>query len=261
LIAITRGVSPGIVRCELTHIDRQAIDLELARAQHRRYEMCLAELGCEVVSLPADPDLPDSVFIEDAAVVLEELAVITRPGAASRRAETAAVASALRPYRALHWIEAPGTIDGGDVLRVGRTLFVGLSSRTNPSGAEQLRRLAEPLGYRVRGVGIGDCLHLKSAVTLVSEDTLLVNKSWVDGEAFGPIRLIEVSPEEPWAANALLVTGTVLYPAAYPLTRRRLEGAGIELALVEVSELAKAEGGVTCCSLLFKEGGRECTPT
>jgi dimethylargininase len=251
-IAITRQVSPAIARCELTHLERVAIDVELAQAQHRQYEVCLAALGCEVQSLPAEPDLPDSVFIEDAAIVLDELAIITRPGADSRRPETVSIARALEPYRRLVNIEAPSTVDGGDVLRVGKTLYVGLSSRSNPSAIEQMQSALRPYGYTVQGVPVQGCLHLKSAVTQAAEDALLINPNWVDKRTFRTWRLIEVDAAEPYAGNALLIGGTLIYPASFPRTRERLEAHDIHMMTVDVSELAKAEGAVTCCSLVFE---------
>lgn len=253
-IAITREISPRIAECELTHLARAPIDLQRAQAQHRQYEQLLAELGCRLVRLPAKPDLPDSVFVEDAAVVLDELAVITRPGAASRRAETASVADALKPYRKLFHIEPPGTLDGGDVLRVGKTLYVGRSERSNREGIEQLRRVIARFGYAVIPVEIHGCLHLKSAVTRVAENTLLINRAWVDAAAFQHLRLIDVAPTEPFAANALLIGNTVVYPEAFPETRELLEKQGLRIRTVDASELAKAEGGVTCCSLIFAAG-------
>jgi dimethylargininase len=263
-MAITRDVSPSIDCCQLTHLAREAIDVGLARTQHRQYEACLAALGCQIQRLPPEPELPDAVFVEDTAVVLDELAIITRPGADSRRPETQAVAQALAPHRRLAYIEAPGTLDGGDVLRIGQTLWVGLSSRSNLAGIEQMRAWLAPLGYTVRGVPVDGCLHLKSAVTQVARNTLLINPAWVDAAAFGPMNLIEVDPAEPFAANALLMGESVVYPAGYPATRHRLEEEGIPVRLVDISELGKAEGGVTCCSLIFesaeREGGKPCIP-
>jgi dimethylargininase len=167
-IAITRQISPRFNECELTHLDRQPIDLDLARAQHRQYETALRDLGCEVISLPPEPELPDSVFVEDVALVFDEAAVITRPGADSRKPETESIARALAPYRTLFAIEAPGMLDGGDVLRVGKTVCVGLSSRSNQSSVEQLQRILAPFGYSVKIVEVTGCLHLKSAVAQVS---------------------------------------------------------------------------------------------
>ena len=251
-IAITRQVSPAIARCELTHLDRSPIDLERARAQHRVYEETLAGLGCEVRSLPAEPDLPDSMFVEDSAVVLDGVAVIARSGAESRRPEADSIAAALEPFRPIERVEAPGTLDGGDVLQVGETLYVGRSSRTNPEGIEELRRIAAPHGYRVSGVDMNDCLHLKSAVTRVGESTLLVNQAWIDTDAFGDVELVDVDPAEPMGANALLVGETVVVPAAFRRTRERLQARDIATVAIDVSEVTKAEGGVTCCSLIFE---------
>ncbi len=250
-VALIREVSSSLARCELTHLAREPIDVELAREQHHRYERCLASLGCEIRRLPVAAELPDAVFVEDAAVVLDELAIIARPGAASRRAETASVAAALGKDRALRRIEPPGTLDGGDVLAVGRFLYVGLSTRTNASGIEQLRAAVEPFGYEVRPVALDGCLHLKTAVTRVARDTLLIQRAWVDAVAFAGFELIDVAPGEPMAANALRVGEVVVFPAAYAKTHERLARRGLTVFVVDVSELAKAEGGVTCCSLIY----------
>ncbi len=251
-LAITRGISPRLADCELTHLERSPIDLEAAREQHREYEELIVALGWAVLRLPAAEDLPDCVFVEDAAVVLPEVAVICRPGAASRRPETALIEQALAPYRPLTRIEEAGTLDGGDVLRVGRTLYVGVSRRSNQAGRAQLEAALAPFGYRVRSVPFHDCLHLKSAVTLVAADTLLLNPRWVDGSHFPYLRVLEVDPAEPFAANTLLIEDVVVFPAGHVRTRARLEAAGLQVLPVNQSELAKAEGGVTCCSLLLE---------
>jgi dimethylargininase len=251
-LALTRAVSLAISQCELTHLDRQPIDYPAAVRQHAAYEACLERLGYRLKQLPAGDNLPDSVFIEDTALVLDEVAVITRPGAASRRGETALVAEALTSYRPLRSIEAPATLDGGDILRLGQTVYVGLSQRSSPDGIAQLGRLLEPFRYTVQGTPLSGCLHLKSAVTQVSEDTLLLNPRWVEPGLFGGWRRIKVDPDEPFAANALLLGEALVYPAAYTRTAARLEAAGLRLSLVDASELAKAEGGVTCCSLVFE---------
>jgi dimethylargininase len=252
LVALTRDISPALAECELTHLAREPIDVERARRQHEAYERALAGLGCAVRRLPAGADMPDSVFIEDVAVVLDEVAVVTRPGAASRRAETPAVADALAAYRPLARIEAPGTLDGGDVLVVDRTVFVGRSARTNAVGIGQLRGALAPFGYTVQAVVVHRCLHLKTAVTCVGDGRLLINREWVPADAFAGWELIDVYPGEPFAANALRVGGAVLYPDAFPRTRARLEARGIRVVPVPADELAKAEGGVTCCSLVFR---------
>jgi len=250
-IAITREVSPAVGKCELEHIERQPIDFEIARSQHRAYEAGLAGLGCRIVRLPADPGLPDSVFVEDAAVVLDELAIVTRPGAASRRPETNAVAEALTAFRELAFLKAPACLDGGDVLTVDRTLFVGRSRRSNEDGVRQLADIIEPHGYRVIEVPVSKCLHLKSAVSLVAESTVLLQPAWIDAHPFEGLDGIETDPGEPFAANALRVGDTVVYSSDFPRTRRKIEDRGIEVLPVDASELAKAEGGVTCCSLIF----------
>jgi dimethylargininase len=252
-IAVTRGVSAGIAACELTHLDRQAIVLDRARAQHRAYEEALARAGCRVESLPALDDLPDSVFVEDVAIVLDEIAIVTRPGAASRRPEAALIAPVLATYRRVTFVREPGTLDGGDVLRIGRRIYIGRSGRSDESGIEQLRAVAWPYGYTVTAVPVSGCLHLKSAVTEVAPGVVLVNPAWVDSAAFGEVRVVEIDPEEPYAANGLLTGGRLIYPQTFPRTRKRLEGAGISVDAVDVSELQKAEGAVTCCSLVFPE--------
>jgi dimethylargininase len=251
--AITREISGAFQDCQLTHLPRVAIDLERARAQHDAYEWALVELGCTVRRVNSGAGMPDSVFVEDAAVIFREGAVIARPGAESRRAETPAVAEALARFGLSHRdIQEPGTLDGGDVLVVGRDVFVGASSRTNAAGITQLRHIVTRIGYRVHTVPVQDCLHLKSAVTPVAPNTLLVNRNWVAADGFGDLRLIDVDDDEPYAANTLLVGDVVICAAAFPKTRARLERHGLRVKVVDVDELAKAEGGVTCCSLLFE---------
>jgi dimethylargininase len=249
-VAITRAVSPAIASCELTHLARRPIDLERARQQHRAYEQALIAAGGVVERLESDERMPDSVFVEDVAIVFDELALIARPGAASRRCETAAVADALGQYRPLAMIDAPATLDGGDVLAVGRDVFVGLSTRTNNAAVEQMRALLEPRGYAVHAITVRGCLHLKSAVTALDDATLLVNRPRLDGEPFARFALVEVDPSEPSAANALRLPDRVVFPAAFPRTAERLAARGFRVELVDASELAKAEGALTCCSLI-----------
>jgi dimethylargininase len=251
-IAITRQVSPAINQCELTHISREPINYECACAQHRQYENALRSLGIDVVSLEAERDLPDSVFVEDVALVLDECAIMLNPGASSRRPEVASVEKTLAPHRDIFRIQPPATVDGGDILTVGRTIYVGLSSRSTEEAIEQMKAILEPHDYQVRGVRVTGCLHLKSAVTQISEDTLLINPEWVPKDKFPGMNFIEVDPSEPYAANAVLVDGTIIYPSSFPKTQVKLQAAGIRMIIVEVDELAKAEGAVTCCSLIFK---------
>jgi dimethylargininase len=250
-IAITREVSPEFERCELTHLARVPIDLAAARRQHETYEQLLKNAGCALVRLAADHGMPDSVFIEDIAIVFGELAIIARPGAESRRGETAAVAEALAGYRSLVHIEPPGTVDGGDVLTAGRRVFVGASPRTNAAGIAQMGRHLAPFGYAVHMVPVRGCLHLKSAVTAIADDTLLINPEWVPADHFRPFRLLEVHPAEPNGANAVRVGEALIYPTGFPRTRARLQTRGLQVTDVDITELAKAEGAVTCCSLIF----------
>lgn len=254
LTAITRTVSPAIARCELTFLSRQSIDYSKARDQHRAYELLLEKLGAHLISLPSDADLPDSMFVEDPAIVLDELAVILPLGTASRRAEGVSLARALAKFRELTYVHPPGTLEGGDVLRTGRTLFVGLSSRSNEEGIRQFASLLAPHNYQVVSVPVSGCLHLKSAVTSLGRNTLLANCTWFDTSPFACFHYdwIEVAPEEPHAANALVLNDTVVFPASFPRTQARIEAAGFDVIPLDISELQKAESGLTCSSLLFE---------
>jgi dimethylargininase len=253
MLALTREISAAITRCELTHLARSPIDLAIARREHDAYEDALRQAGYRVERLPADADMPDSVFIEDTAVVLDELAIVTRPGAASRRREVDAVRDALRRYRPIAEIVAPGTLDGGDVLRIGRRLLVGDGPRTNEAGRTQLAAIVEPHGYVVDAIAFDGCLHLKTAVTLVGDDVVLCNPEWVRPEALGTPRVIAVDPSEPFAGNALRIETRVLHPAEFSRTAERLRRNGVDVVAVPAGELAKAEGGLTCGSLLVAE--------
>jgi len=252
LTAITRSVSPAIVNCELSFIPRQPINLEIARAQHLAYEQLLEKLGARVVSLPAEPDLPDSMFVEDPAIVLDELALIFPLGTESRRPEAVSLAQAVSKFRRLEHVTLPGTIEGGDVLRIGRKLFVGLSKRSNAAGIRQLAAILVPYRYEVIAVPVTGCLHLKSAVTCLGRDTLLANRAWFDPAPFSGYHWIDVDPAEPHAANALALVNTIIFPASFPRTRARIEAAGFHVTPLDISELQKAESGLTCSSLIFE---------
>jgi dimethylargininase len=256
LTAITREISPALAHCELSYLPRQPIDFPRARQQHRTYQQALAALGVLVVTLPAEPDLPDSVFVEDPAIVLNELAVILPLGAESRRREADSLAQALSPYRKLARIELPATIEGGDVLRIGRRLLVGLSQRTNAEGIRRLSEILAPFNYEVLPVQITGCLHLKSAVTCLGffggKPVLLANRAWFDTAPFAGCDWIDVAPEEPHAANALELCGSVLFPKSFPRTRQLIEQRGRDVVALDISELQKAESGLTCSSLIFE---------
>jgi dimethylargininase len=251
-VAIVRDVSPALARCELTYREREAIDLERAVGEHAGYVRVLRELGLEVVSLPADAAYPDCCFVEDVAIVLDELAVITRPGAESRRGESPVVAQALAAFRQVLPVQPPGTLDGGDVLIVGRKIFVGRTLRTNNAGIESLRAIVSPHGYDVVGVPVKGCLHLKSAVTALDEQTLVANTAWIDSETFRGYEIVPVPPEEPGGANVLSIRGRVLVSAGSHLTRALLERRGSSVIPVRIHEFEKAEAAVTCKSLVFR---------
>lgn len=251
-VAITREVSPAFAACELTHLERVAIDPDRARAQHLAYTRTLADAGYRVEQLASGEDMADAVFIEDIAVVFDELAVVTRPGAASRRVEVPAVADALTRYRTIARIEAPATVDGGDVLVVGKRVFIGRSTRTNGDAVAQLRRILTPYGYGVCEVSVRECLHLKSAATRIDEAAVLLNPHWVAAETFRGLEVVAVDPGEPSAANALRLRDRVVVAEAFPRTAARLASRGLEVVTIDASEFAKAEGAITCCSLIVE---------
>jgi dimethylargininase len=253
-VALTREVSPSLGDCELTHLERVPIDVARAHAQHASYERALAAAGYRIERLPGDADMPDCVFVEDVAIVFDELAVVTRPGALSRRREVPAVAEALAAYREVQRIEAPATIDGGDVLRVGRRVFVGRSSRTNGDAVAQLRRLLGRFGYAVCEIDVRDCLHLKSAATAIGDESVLINPEWIEADAFRDLDRVAVDPREPAGANVLRLRDRVIVQSAFPRTAERLAARGLRVEAVDASELAKAEGAVTCCSLILELG-------
>ncbi len=219
LTAVTRAVSPAIVRCELSFIDRKPIDLGRAREQHQAYEVLLAKLGARIISLPPEPDLPDSMFVEDPAIVLDEIAVILPLGTESRRSEATSLAQELSKYRKLAHVQLPGTLEGG---------------------------------YEVISVPVTGCLHLKSAVTWIADHTLLANRAWFDTKPFVGYDWIDVDPSEPHAANALALGDTVILPASFPRTRGRIGSLDFRVTTLDISELQKAESGLTCSSLLFE---------
>ena len=249
--AITRAVGPSLGECALTFVDWEPIDLARAEAQHSAYNDALRRAGAVVDVLPADADLPDSVFVEDAAVVLDEVAVVTRPGTPLRQREMPVVAAALSTYRKLMRIVAPATLEGGDVLRVGRDFYVGLSSRTNGAGFSQFASIVRAFGYRATPIEVKGCLHLKTAVTAVDAETLLVNPSWIDAAALPVVRLLVVPPEEPFGANALVVNGGAHLSARWKRTKELVEKSGFSVKALDVSEFEKAEAGLTCLSLIF----------
>ncbi|MEO5925541.1 MAG: arginine deiminase family protein [Bryobacteraceae bacterium] len=250
LTAIVREVSPRLSECLVSFQERAPIDVELAGRQHAEYCSVLAELGAKVVTLPALDDQPDCVFVEDPIVVLDEVAIVTRMGAETRRGESASLAAAVGRYRELLEIGAPGQLEGGDVMRIGKTLYVGISGRTNIAGLQQLAQLTAPFGYWVVPVEVRGCLHLKSACCYLGHDTVLANREWLDMDAFCGVKFLDAP--EAGGANALRVGDGVVMGAEYPETARVVEARGFTVRTVGISELVKADAGVTCMSVVFE---------
>ena len=250
--AITRAVGPSLGDCALTFRNREPIDLTRAEVQHGAYNEALRRAGAVVEVLPADAELPDSVFVEDTAVVLDEAAVLTRPGTPLRKREVPAITVALAAYRKeLLQIVAPGTLEGGDILRLGRAFYVGISSRTNEEGFSQFASIVRGIGYQATPIEVKGCLHLKTAVTALDGETLLVNPSWIDAAALPGVRQLVVPAEEPFGANALVVNGAVHLSARWKAAKNLVERSGFAVNALDVSEFEKAEAGLTCLSLIF----------
>ena len=250
-VAITRGVSSALSQCEVTYVKRGAIDVALAREQHRHYSAALQWAGLRVVQLPALESHPDGCFVEDTAVVLDEAAIVTTMGSASRRAEVSSVEASLGEHRELHQVRLPATIEGGDVLRVGKTLFIGRSSRTNAEGIAAAEAIAGRYGYKVVAVEVQGCLHLKTAVTALTRDTLIINPEWIDASPFRAFRHERVSVDEPWSGNVLTANGRAILHAGHTRAAEAITRLGIEVRAVDVGEFMKAEAGVTCLSILL----------
>lgn len=253
-IAFTRAVSPKLSQCELTHLDRVPIDAARAVAQHDAYEAALRRAGFETIRLPDLPDHPDGTFVEDTALVLDGHAVVLRPGAASRASESQSTAVGLANHFVLHWL-SDGHVDGGDVLQIGKTLYVGLSTRSNATGVSALRDVVSSFGFDVVQARSDACLHLKSAVTLAGPDgsgipVLLYNPACIDPTQFPGVEPLAVDPTEEHAANVVRAGNHVVIPTGNPRTVEQLHRRGFELIEIDVSELQKAEAGVTCMSLL-----------
>lgn len=249
--AITRQPSMRMAGAELTHISRVPIDKDLADRQHAAYRRALESCGLTVVTLPELEQHPDCAFVEDVAISFPELSILCRPGAKSRRGETLSIRASLPDDRPIFSIDSPGTLDGGDVLRVGRDVFVGRSSRTNVEGIGMLAAHVGLFGYRVTQVDVPLALHLKTGVTALSDDHILINPEWVDRSVFGKFQTIDVARGEPFAANSLNVRGKIIYAAEHLGTAARLHRAGYTVLGVEIGEFAKAEAGVTCMSIVI----------
>jgi dimethylargininase len=234
----------------LTTSDLGAPSYELIVKQHEAYTRTLRSLGLKVIVLEAQPDYPDAYFVEDTAVVTPDVAVITNPGAESRRGEEDTIKPILARYRKTVRIQAPGTVDGGAVLMVGTHSFIGISDRTNEEGAEQLGRILEEYGNSWTVVPVETGLHLKSSVNYVGRNTLLVTEEFADLELKAHDK-ITLDKAEEYAANTLLINDCLITPKGFPNTRKRLEVMGLEIVELDVSEVRKMDGGLTCMSLRF----------
>ena len=248
-VAITRRPGEDLTRVELTHLPRVPIDPDRAEEQHAGYRETIRGLGLEVIDLPALAGFSDAVFVEDGLLALPEAFVLCRPGAASRAGEVDSLAAALPRDRPILRLKAPATLDGGDVLRIGREIWVGLSGRTNAAAIAQLSDLLADFDYRVAPATLTGALHLKTAVTAPDPETVLVNPAWTDASLFRR-RVIEVPAHEPFAANCLSLAGQVFVQSTHRATAERLDAAGFRAKLIDVSELAKAEAGLTCMSVI-----------
>lgn len=256
LKAITRAVSRNISRCELTFRRREHIDYEKAIGQHEAYCQLLHRLGVEVLNLEASDALPDCCFVADTAIILDELAVIASMGAPPRRGETSAVEKILSPHHEIRRIEPPATLDGGDVVRLGRELFAGCSSRTNAEGIEALTRIVHEFGYRVTPVMLTGSLHLTTGCSALDEETVLLNPCWIDDRPFARFRILCAPEEEPWAASTVRVGDVICVEAHSPRTLQMVAGqSGADVEVVDISEFRKAEGSLSCLSILFHDTG------
>lgn len=256
--AIVKRPAPALAEhCELTFLERASMSFATLERQHAAYRDALADAGAEVIVLDADPTLPDSVFVEDTAVVLDDIAVMAWPGAVSRQPETGRIEAAVARHRTIiERIHAPGTLEGGDVLRIGRRLFVGLTTRTNAEGIAQFAAIVRPHGYEVVPVRVSGSLHLKTACTALDAHTLLLNPAWLDAEPFAGFDRIAVAADEPFAANVLPVGANLIANAAFPRTLDRVlahsQRSGLRTIPVDIAEFGKAEAGLTCMSLVFE---------
>ncbi len=249
--ALIRPVSDTFDQA-LVRDGRPSIDVGLARAQHDRYRTHLEVAGYHIEEVPTDPEYPDCVFIEDTAVVIGSTAVITRPGADSRRGETGPVAAALRSHFQLVEIQAPATIDGGDVFIMNDVVYVGRSERTNEHGVGQLREVAADQGLDLVPVDLDGALHLKSAVLPVDQETVVVAPDTVDEAALKNLRVVYEAPSERLRFSALpLRDGRLLVTASSPQTAALLETLGHDVVPIDVSQIQLADGGLTCMSILF----------
>jgi dimethylargininase len=252
LIAITHTPPPALEWGERTYVGREPIDFQLALRQHAAYCALLRELGAKVITLDVNRDHADAAFVEDTALVLDEIAIMTMPGAESRRPEPPGIERELAKFRTVRRIELPATLDGGDIVVAGKRILVGASRRSNEAGARSLQDITAPFGYVVSRVSLRDCLHLKSACCVLPDGTMLVNPAWIgDARDLHGAQLREIHPAEPFAADFATVGRTVVMSETNPRTADLVRDMGFDVRTTPLSEFEKAEGGVTCLSILF----------
>jgi len=249
--AIARRPAPNFAQGLTTAVNQESPRYEILVNQHAEYIAALKSSGLEVMLLDALPDHPDAYFVEDTAVVAADVAVITNPGADSRKGEEETIAPVLAKYRKTEKIRPPGTVDGGDVLQVDHHFFIGISERTNHEGAGQLGRILKQYGYTYTTVAVGEGLHFKSSVNYVGQNTLLVTEDFAPNEQLQGYDTIIVDREESYAANTLFINDHLLTPRGYPGTRRKLEVLGFKIIELDTSEVRKMDGGLTCMSIRF----------
>ena len=253
LAVLTHLPSPALQECELTFIESEPINIEKAIREHGNYCRMLADCGARIFTLDSNIALPDSVFVEDPIIVFDEVAVLTSMGVASRRKESEALERFFRRYREVKKISLPAKIEGGDVLKIGRRIYVGESPRTNKLGFQELCAILEPLGYEVTSVPVTGCLHLKTGCTALDEKTLLINPDWVDEAPFRGYRLVKTLSGEPFGANVLPLLDTICMNGAFPRTIDLVKSLGYKVVSTDITEFVKAEAGLTCMSVPFVE--------
>lgn len=253
LKAITHKPSPFLENCELTFLPAQKIDFQKAKTQHENYRQMLSDLGADVITLDGNLNFSDCAFVEDTAIVLDEIAVIASMGVSSRRKEAKIIEKKLAEFRSVKKIKLPAKIEGGDVLRIGKNLYVGESSRTDSEGINALREIVKPFGYKIYAVNVRGSLHLKTACTALDDETVLINPEWIEPDIFKSFRKIKLPQNEPFAANILRIGDTICIHSEFIKTAKKLESLGYKIRLINISEFLKAEAGLTCLSLVFKD--------
>jgi len=254
LTVITHLPSPSLELCELTFLDQETIDIQKAQKEHENYCLMLEECGAKVIIHDENISLPDSVFVEDPIIVFDEIAVLTSMGVESRRKESKSMEKAFSKYREIKRINLPAKIEGGDVLKIGKRIFVGQGERTNAEGIDALRAIIAPYGYEVISVEVPGCLHLKTGCTALDDKTILINPSWVNSNAFEGYTQINVPKKEPFGANILKINEIICMNKAFPKTIELVESLGYTVKATDITEFVKAEAGLTCMSVPFING-------